>query len=84
MGKYTYPAIFDYSDDRGVSVSFVDFQGCLTCGDNMDEALINAKEALAFHLSSIIKDNEYIPLASNVFDICLDQDQAVLLVSIFI
>ena len=47
--RYVYPAVFDYADD-GISVSFPDLPGALTCGDTDEEALRMARECMALHL----------------------------------
>ncbi|PNB45827.1 pilus assembly protein HicB, partial [Pseudomonas sp. GW456-E7] len=44
-----YPALFDYDDD-GITVTFPDLPGCITCGNTDEEALTMAKEAMALHL----------------------------------
>jgi len=43
--NYIYPAILDYADD-GISIEFPDLPGCLSCAEDDEEALYNAKEAL--------------------------------------
>jgi predicted RNase H-like HicB family nuclease len=46
--RYIFPAIFDYADD-GISVSFPDIQGCITCGNADEQAIQMAEEALSLH-----------------------------------
>lgn len=41
---YIYPAIFHYTDD-GISISFPDLPGCLSCANDDDEAVNKVKEA---------------------------------------
>jgi len=47
--SYIYPAILNYAED-GISIIFPDLPGCLPCAANIDEAVHNAKEAMALHL----------------------------------
>lgn len=47
--KYLFPAILASAAD-GVSVEFPDLQGCLPGGRTMEEAVYNAKEAMALQL----------------------------------
>ena len=47
--KYIYPAIFDFDND-GITVTFPDLPGCITCGDCQEEAFRNAKEVLALYI----------------------------------
>ncbi len=43
-----YVAIIEDSDPDAVSLWFPDLPGCISGGDDLDEALENAPEALAF------------------------------------
>ncbi|GAV24223.1 HicB family protein [Carboxydothermus islandicus] len=76
---YVFPAIFDYAED-GISVEFPDLPGCLTCGDNTEEALKNAKEALELHLYGMEKDNEPIPEPTPIDKIKIEPNQVLVLV----
>ncbi|MEL7568222.1 MAG: type II toxin-antitoxin system HicB family antitoxin [Dehalobacterium sp.] len=58
--QYIFPAIFDYADD-GISIEFPDLLGCLPCARDNEEAVKNAKEALALHLWGMEQDNDLIP-----------------------
>jgi predicted RNase H-like HicB family nuclease len=45
-----YVALFEYEDDmKGYSVIFPDLPGCFSAGDDYDEAVRNAHEALALY-----------------------------------
>jgi predicted RNase H-like HicB family nuclease len=77
--RYIYPAIFNYADD-GISVEFPDLPGCYTCGDNDEEALRMAKEALALHLYGLEEDNYPIPEPSPVNKLKVEPNQVVVLV----
>ena len=65
MKRYRYKAIFDYDKD-GITVTFPDLPGCITCGDNEEEALKNAKECMALHLFGMEEDNDLIPEPTKV------------------
>lgn len=70
--KYIYPAIFiKMNDDEGdyYNISFPDFQGCISQGNDLDDALCMAKEALELHLYSFECDNYPIPEPTNIEDI---------------
>jgi len=58
--RYFYPALFHYAPD-GISVTFPDLPGCITCGDNSEEAFRIAREAMALHLYGMEQDGETIP-----------------------
>ena len=57
---YIYPAVFNYAED-GISIIFPDLPGCIPCASNVDEAIHNAKEAMALHLYGMEEDNDLIP-----------------------
>ena len=61
MRKLTYLAVFESDEDPGISVFFPDVQGCVSCGDNFDHALLMAKEALSLHIFGLEKDGETAP-----------------------
>lgn len=45
----------------GYVVSVPDVPGCFSAGDTFAEALINVKEAIAFHIEGMIEDGEDVP-----------------------
>ena len=61
---YTFPAILSFDED-GISVEFPDLPGCLTCGDNTEEAINRAKEALGLHLYGV----HFLKLLTTISDI---------------
>jgi len=61
MRKVTYLAVFETDENPGISVYFPDVPGCATCGDDFDDALRMAQEALALHIYGMEKDGESLP-----------------------
>lgn len=57
--KKSYPAVFT-SEDEGFSIIFPDFAGA-TQGDNLEEAMSNAKEFLDGILAYYIDENLLLP-----------------------
>jgi len=47
--------------DPALGVVFPDFPGCISCGDNYDEAFRNAHEALALHINGLRESGLDIP-----------------------
>jgi predicted RNase H-like HicB family nuclease len=47
--------------DGVLGVVFPDFPGCISCGDDYDEAYRNAHEALALHVNGIREDGLDLP-----------------------
>lgn len=74
MAKYIYPAIFDPNEDDGYTVTFPDLPGCVTEGDNLNEAMEMAAEAMALHLYGMERDGDIIPDASSPADVQLPKD----------
>lgn len=80
--RYTFPAIFNYADD-GISVYFPDISGCFTYGDTTEEAIKNAKEALGLNIFSMEEENESIPEPSAINDLKLEDNQAPILIDVY-
>lgn len=76
----SFVAIFNFAED-GVSVRFPDLPGCLTCGDDFEEALRNAKEALGSHLLGMKRDGDEIPMASNPEELEVERGELLVIVS---
>ena len=47
-----YPAIVEGDAETGYSVFFPDLPGCTSGGDTLQEAALNAEEALAGHIAA--------------------------------
>ncbi|MGY4622276.1 type II toxin-antitoxin system HicB family antitoxin [Bradyrhizobium sp. USDA 4486] len=57
-----YVAILeDNGPDEAVGLWFPDLPGCMSGGDDVDEALENAPEALAFYAQELIADGQQLP-----------------------
>lgn len=80
--RYIYPAVFHYDDD-GISVSFPDLPGCLTCGDTPEEALAMAKDAMGLWLYDAETCGDPIPEPSDVRSIPLEAGEAPIMVDVF-
>jgi predicted RNase H-like HicB family nuclease len=50
----------------GYSAYSPDVLGCISTGENIENTIQNMKEALIFHLESILNDNEPIPQPQGV------------------
>ena len=70
-----YPiAIEKGSDTDAYGVIIPDIQGCFSAGDTFEDALENAKEAIAGHLEILAEDGAAIPLASQVSNFLDNED----------
>jgi len=82
--RYLFPAVFEVSENS-IGVYFPDLPGCVSAGDNEEEAVINAKEALALHLYGMEEDGDDIPSPSPIRDIqaSLDQNEYVVMIEVW-
>jgi len=79
---YVFPAIFEYAGD-GIAIEFPDLPGCLPCAHTTDEALRNAKEAMALHLWSMEQDGDPIPEPTPINQLHLEPSQIPVLIEVF-
>lgn len=62
-----YPiAIEKGNDNEAFGVVVPDLPGCFSAGDSFEEALLNAKEAIEFHLESLADAGQLPPLATSI------------------
>ena len=66
--RYVYPCELTPEKNGGYSVSFPNVPEALTCGDDRDEALAMAEDALAVALGSYMQGREDIPVPDTVAD----------------
>lgn len=61
MKKITYLAVFEPNASGGFGVYFPDLPGCISIGDDFEQASRMAEEALGLHLWSMERDDDDIP-----------------------
>ena len=71
--KLVYPANFYYEEDGGYSVEVPDLLGCVTQGDNLEEAMEMAQDAALGWILTAIEDEEEIPTPSQIEQIKLQE-----------
>lgn len=69
-----YPACFYKEKESGYSVIFPDLNHLSTCGDTLEEALSMAVDCLAGYLYSEKKENNDIPVPSDLKSINPDEE----------
>ena len=69
--KVKYKIVLEKEEEGGYTVHVPALPGCHTQGDDVDDALRNAKEAIECYLESLKKDGLPIPQALEelIFDI---------------
>ena len=80
--RYIYPAILNYAED-GISVSFPDLPGCLTCAHDTETALDRAREALGLYLYDSEQSGEDIPEPTDISRLELEKGDVPALVDVF-
>lgn len=78
---YIYPAIFEY-EKKGISISFPDLPGCISCAKDDEEALYMAKDALGLYIVCAEEDGEELPIPTKLNKINLSQNQKITLVEV--
>lgn len=60
-----YPACINQDEgdkpEDGYGVFFPDLPGCISAGDTVQDAAINAAEALALHIEGMVEDGDPLP-----------------------
>jgi predicted RNase H-like HicB family nuclease len=56
-----YIAIVEEEGGKAVGVWFLDLPGCVSAGDTLDEAMLNAAEALELWAEAMIEGGQDIP-----------------------
>ena len=84
QSRYIYPAVFTYEDGYEIAVTFPDFPGCATSGEDEQEALYMTRDALGGRLWCMEDDDEAFPEPTSIGDIALESNECVVLVDIFL
>lgn len=66
--RYSYPAIFHYDTD-GISISFPDLPMCLSCGENIEDAVYIAKDALLTYILAELEEGHTLPRPTSFYDV---------------
>lgn len=62
MKKHRYTILLHPDEEQGgYWVTVPALPGCISQGDTLEEAITNAREAIALHLECMIADGEEIP-----------------------
>jgi predicted RNase H-like HicB family nuclease len=66
----------DAGPERAVGVWFPDLPGCFSAGDDRDEALRNAPEAVTLHARPLARECRPLPVARSSAELRTDPDLA--------
>ncbi len=62
MKQYIYRILLNKEPEGGFTVTVPALPGCITYGESMDEAIVNAKEAVELFLENLKAHGETIPI----------------------
>ncbi|MCL1940523.1 MAG: type II toxin-antitoxin system HicB family antitoxin [Synergistaceae bacterium] len=79
--KYVYTAVFS-PEDESYSVHFPDIPGCVTCGDNLGEAIDMAQDVLCLWLYHNEQEGKVIPAATHSNKIKTGGDEFITAISV--
>ena len=71
-----YVAIIEDNGSEDVSLWFPDLPGCMSGGDDIDEALENAPEAIGFYAEELIEDGRQLPTPRTLDELKADPEFA--------
>ena len=80
MAKYVYPAIFTKEDGQ-YSVRFPDIPNCMTQGEDINDAVENAEDALCLVLYHMEQRGEVAPVASDPISLVPSEGEFISLVN---
>ena len=61
-----YPVIIHKDSDSDYGVTVPDLPGCFTAGDTVDDAIVQAVEAIECHIEGIVLDGKTIPTPHSI------------------
>lgn len=73
---YNYKILLTKEDEGGYMVTVPALAGCITQGDNIEEALAMAQEAIELYIEELQSRGEKIPDNSNTLEYSLNLETA--------
>ncbi len=71
-----YAAIVEEEEGKSFGVWFPDLPGCVSAGDTLDEAMLNAAEALELWAGAMIESGQQIPPPRSLTGLNADSEVA--------
>jgi len=72
MNSYTYKIMLRKEPEGGFTVFVPSLPGCITYGENIDEAMVMAKDAIELYLEELTKRGEEITDDKNMLEYSLN------------
>jgi predicted RNase H-like HicB family nuclease len=80
-----YPAVFEHDDDDdGITITFPDLPGALSCADTEEEAIFMAKDALGAWIATNEELKNVIPEPSKLSALALEANQTACLIEVWL
>ena len=80
MTEYVYPALFHSNEDGSFTITFPDLPGCISEGKSLGNAMYMAQSALTQWIEYLIEKKQAVPIASDLQDIFVDENEFVNLI----
>ena len=74
--RYSYKILLTKEDEGGYMVTVPALPGCITQGDNIEEAMVMAQEAIELYIEELQARGEKIPDNSNTLEYSLNLETA--------
>lgn len=71
MENRTYRIMLNKEEEGGFTVTVPSLPGCITYGENLDEAITMAKEAISLYIESLTAHGEPVPDDNNSLEYSL-------------
>ena len=68
MEVFNYKILLKEEPEGGFTVKVPSLEGCITYGSTLEEAKLNAKEAISLYIESLKADNLPIPTDENLLE----------------
>jgi len=71
MRQLTYRVLLNREPEGGYTASVPTLPGCITYGENVDDALLMAKKAIVLYIESLVAHDEPVPDETNTLEYSL-------------
>ena len=71
MQNLNYRILLKIEPEGGYTVTVPSLEGCVTFGDNIEEAIMHAREAIKLYIETLVEFNEPIPTEDDVLEYTL-------------
>jgi predicted RNase H-like HicB family nuclease len=80
--KIYYPALIDKDAESDFGVSFPDFPGCVSAGENLEESVLGAQEALSGHVALMIADGDTLPKPTSLEAVAAEKEPSTVAITL--